>query len=131
MTMKTVKCTLQYKGTKEKKSKKIISCGRKTIFDYDDSGIIIYTPMDVEDTVTSGDESDDSDGSNSDDDNDLIEKLKKIERDKDSKEKNMNDNKNVVKHNREAKALLTGASGAGIVEAEGLKPQGGGSRKGL
>jgi hypothetical protein len=110
----------------EKKSKKIVSCGKRTTFDIDDSGFILYTPIQVEDASTSGDdESDDSDDDSIDKKDSAIT-AKKQDKDKD---KPLSDkNGEVLKHNKNARAVATGSKPT--PPAEVLKAQGGGARKG-
>ena len=111
-----------------KKSKTFIPCGRRTTFDYDDSGSIIYTPLDVDGDGTSGDE--DSDES---EDDDVISRIKASEDEKlkEEKEKSKlmsNKDKDVLKHNKDAKAFSTGSSSSAASDV--AKPAGGGARKG-
>ena len=114
-----------------KKSKKFVSCGRRTTFDYDDSGSSIYTPMNVDGDGTSGD--DDSDDSDDEENNEMEMKAKAVEKSKLEKEKEAsktmtNKDKEVLKHNKDAKAISTGSM---ITSASDVaKPAGGGARKG-
>jgi hypothetical protein len=111
----------------EKKSKKIVPCGKRTTFEVDDCGSILYTPIQVEDASTSGDDdSDDSDDDSIDNKDSVINASKK---DKD-KDKPLSDkNGEVSKHNKNARALATGSKPTPPTEV--LKAQGGGARKGM
>jgi hypothetical protein len=95
----------------QKKSKKFLCCGRKTVFDYDDSGVVIYTPLQISEAETSGD-------SESEEEEEVIVK-KNIDK----------NNKDVLKHNKDAKALLSSSNTKD--DEEVVRPQGGGSRKGF
>lgn len=111
--------------TLEKKSKKIVPCGKRTTFDIDSCGSILYTPIQVEDASTSGD--DDSDDS---DDDSIDKKESKIKDNKQDKDKPLSDkNGEVSKHNKNARALATGSKPTPPTEV--LKAQGGGARKGM
>ena len=109
----------------EKKSKKVLSCGKRTTFDIDDCGTILYTPIQVEDASTSGDdESDDSD-----DEDGIDKKESAIKASKQNKDKTVVDkNSEVSKHNKNARAVATGSKPTPPTEI--LKAQGGGARKG-
>jgi len=96
----------------QKKSKKFLCCGRKTMFDYDDSGVIIYTPLQISEAETSGD-------SESEEEEELVIVKKSIDK----------SSKDVVKHNKDAKALLSSSDNTDGKEV--AQPQGGGSRKGF
>ena len=112
-----------------KKSKKVIMCGRRTVFNYDDTGSIVYTPMATDDAGTSGDDS-------SDDSEEEVEEKNEAEKEAKLKlSQKLNKNKEVSKHNKEARAIATG-SGSGSAAAsilsavESSRSQGGGARKG-
>ena len=109
-----------------KKSKKVIMCGRRTVFNYDDTGSILYTPMATDDAATSGDDSSD----------DSEEEVEENETEKEAKLKlsqKLNKNKEVSKHNKDARAIATGAgpvAASTLSAAESSRSQGGGARKG-
>ena len=121
-----------------KKSKKFVACGRRTTFDYDDSGSIIFTPIGgLGGDDTSGDDVSEESDSDSDEDEIAREKVKAVLKAKAGKdEKQGSDGKKVLssrdkevsKHNMEARLLSTGSAAA--VAAEGARPQGGGARRG-
>lgn len=92
-----------------KKSKKYVSCGRRTVFDYDDSGSIAYTPM--EPAETSGDDTSDDSS-----DEESVEEAVQIKPSKD------NDVKGGLK--KDVKVAVSAAA------SDSMKAQGGGSRKG-
>ena len=93
-----------------KKSKKYVSCGRRTVFDYDDSGSIAYTPM--EPAETSGDDTSDDSS-----DEDSVEEALQIKPSKENSAKGISK----VKDTKVAAAAAASDSN---------KAQGGGSRKG-
>ena len=93
-----------------KKSKKYVSCGRRTVFDYDDSGSIAYTPM--EPAETSGDDTSDDSS-----DEESVEEASLM---KPSKE-------NDVKGGSKVKDIKVTVA---TVNSDSNKAQGGGSRKG-
>lgn len=92
-----------------KKSKKYVSCGRRTVFDYDDSGSIAYTPM--EPAETSGDDTSDDSS-----DEESVEEAVQIKPSQD------NDVKGGLK--KDVKVAVAAAA------SDSMKAQGGGSRKG-
>jgi hypothetical protein len=112
----------------EKKSKKIVPCGKRTTFEVDDCGSILYTPIQVEDASTSGDDDSDDSDDDSIDNKDSIINASKKDKDKE-KDKPLSDkNGEVSKHNKNARALATGTKPTPPTEV--LKAQGGGARKG-
>ena len=115
-----------------KKSKKFLCCGRRTLFDYDDSGSIIYTSQDVgegnedQEEDTSGDDESDSD---EEEQAKAATQPKATEKEKEKIVKTISTkDKAVLKHNEKAKALSTGSAEA--VAADAARPQGGGARRG-
>ena len=114
-----------------KKSKKFVSCGRRTTFDYDDSGSIICPAANIDGDGTSGD--DDSDDSDAEGDNDAEMKTKAVEKtsleiEKDTSKTMTKRDKDVLKHNKDAKAISTGSVITPVSDV--AKPAGGGARKG-
>lgn len=103
-------------------------CGRRTTFNYDDTGTIVYTPMVTEDAGTSGD--DESDDSEEEAEEKNVADMKALKLEQSQK---LNKNKEVLKHNKDARALATGAGTTATSTsstAEASRSQGGGARKG-
>lgn len=97
-------------------------CGKRTTFDIDNCGSILYVPLQVEDASTSGDDESDSSDDDSTEKKDSTTKANK--QDKPLSDKNGE----VSKHNKNARALATGSKPTPPSEA--AKAQGGGARKG-
>lgn len=104
-------------------------CGKRTTFDIDSCGSILYTPIQVEDASTSGDDDSDDSDDDSIDKKDSNIKGNKQEKDKDKDKSLSEKNGEVSKHNKNARALATGSKPTPPTEV--LKAQGGGARKGM